>query len=452
MNSIQEKSYFSVRNLLVFLIPSLIGIFLFMVPVEGEDGITLPVAYLANLLSGVLGNAMAVILLCVLVLSALLTIVVTLAKPAAIMQDPFLKRLFVVGPLWLVVRVLGAIFGVMTFFQWGTETVWGELTGQIVFGDLLPILFAVFLFAGLLLPLLLNFGLLELCGALLNRIMRPLFKLPGRSSVDCLASWMGDGTVGVLLSNQQYEQGHYTKREAAVVATTFSVVSITFTIVILSYVELQHMFWQYYGTIVLAGLAAAIISPRIPPLSRKADTYIDHSTSEDEVFPKGTNLFKVGFNRAMKVAANTSRPSEHVKTGLQNVLDMWLGVIPVVMAVGTLALIVAELTPVFTWLGAPFVPVLELMQVPEAAAAGPTMVIGFADMLLPAILAGGIESEMTRFIIACLSVTQLIYLSETGGLLLASKLPVNFLDLVLIFIVRTIITLPIIVMMAHIFF
>ncbi|TSB45000.1 YjiH family protein [Alkalicoccobacillus porphyridii] len=452
MNSLQEPSYFSVRNLLVFLIPSLIGIFLFMVPLEGEDGITLPVAYLAEVLSNLLGNAMPVILLSVLLISAIATMIISISKPVFIMQSAFLKRLFVVGPLWVVIRLLGAIFGLMTYLQWGPEAVWGDYTGTIVYDDLLPILFAVFLFAGLLLPLLLNFGLLELCGALLNRLMRPLFKLPGRSSVDCLASWMGDGTVGVLLSNQQYEQGHYTKREAAIVSTTFSVVSITFTIVILSYVELQHMFWQYYGTIVLAGLAAAIISPRIPPLSRKKDTYIDHSTSEDEVFPKGTNLLAVGFNRAMKVSSKTTNPMAHVKNGLQNVLDMWLGVIPVVMAIGTLALIVAELTPFFTWVGAPFVPLLELMQVPEAAAAGQTMVIGFADMLLPALLAGGIESEMTRFIIACLSVTQLIYLSETGGLLLASKLPVNFLDLVLIFLIRTIITLPIIVMMAHIFF
>ncbi|MCM2676036.1 YjiH family protein [Alkalicoccobacillus plakortidis] len=453
MNSVKEKSYFSIRNLFIFLIPSLLGIFLFMVPLtDSDENITLPVAFMANTLLDLLAGATPTIILAVLLISVIMTIFVTIAKPASFMQNAFLKRLFVVGPFWLIIRVLGAIFGVMTYFQWGPEAVWGEYTGLVVYGDLLPVLFAVFLFAGLLLPLLLNFGLLELCGALLNKLMRPLFRLPGRSSVDCLASWMGDGTVGVLLSNQQYEQGHYTRREAAIVSTTFSVVSITFTIVILSYVELEHMFWPYYLTIVVAGLAAAIITPRIPPLSRKADTYIDGREAKNEVHPKGTNLFSLGFNRAMMVADRTAKPKEHVKNGLQNVMDMWLGVMPVVMAVGTLALIFAELTPVFTWLGAPFVPVLEWMQVPEAAAAGQTMVIGFADMLLPALLAGGIESEMTRFIIACLSVTQLIYLSETGGLLLASKLPVNFLDLVLIFLIRTIITLPVIVIMAHIFF
>src|SRR5699024_4173843 len=81
---------------------------------------------------------------------------------------------------------------------------------------LLYSLVSLFLFAGLFLPLLMNFGLMELFGTFTTLIMRPLFKLPGRSSIDSLASWIGDGTIGVLLTSKQYEDGFYTKREAAV--------------------------------------------------------------------------------------------------------------------------------------------------------------------------------------------------------------------------------------------
>ena len=63
-----------------------------------------------------------------------------------------------------------------------------------------------------------------------------------------------------------------------------------------------------------------------------------------------------------------------------------------------------------------------------------------------------IESELTRFVIAAVSVTQLIYMSEVGGLLLGSKIPVNFLDLVIIFVLRTVIALPIIAGVAHLLF
>ncbi len=73
-------------------------------------------------------------------------------------------------------------------------------------------------------------------------------------------------------------------------------------------------------------------------------------------------------------------------------------------------------------------------------------------MFLPAVIGSGIESEFTKFAIVCVSVSQLSYMSEVGGLLLASKLPKSFFAFVIIFLERTIITLPIIVLMAHLIF
>ena len=86
------------------------------------------------------------------------------------------------------------------------------------------------------------------------KVMRPLFKLPGRSSIDALTSWIGDGTIGVLLTSKQYEDGYYTKKEAAIIGTTFSVVSITFAIVIIEEVGLGSYFLPYYGTVILTGI------------------------------------------------------------------------------------------------------------------------------------------------------------------------------------------------------
>lgn len=138
-----------------------------------------------------------------------------------------------------------------------------------------------------------------------------------------------------------------------------------------------------------------------------------------------------------------------MEEGLHNALDMVFAVLPVVMAVGTFALIIAEYTPIFQYLGTPFVPFLEFLNVAEAEKAAQTIVVGFADMFIPSILAAGsIESDTTRFIVAAMSVTQLIYMSEVGALLLGSKIPVNLWELFLIFILRTLVTLPVIVLMA----
>ncbi len=437
----------------LFIIPSLIGILLFMTPIPMQEGLTIPIAIMSNALQGSIGALIPAIMTTLIIFAAFATIVVKVMRPTFVRHSAFMTNLFNVSPVWTVVRVVGAIFAVMTYFQLGPKAVWSDETGGTLLIGLLPVLFSVFLFAGLLLPLLLNFGLLEFVGYLLTKVMRPLFKLPGRSSIDALASWLGDGTIGVLLTSKQYEEGFYTKKEAAIIGTMFSVVSITFCLVVIDQVGLADYFIPFYLTVVLAGIACALIMPRIPPLSRKADTFINEKPrqADDEAFPKGYTAISYGYEQAVKRASQNGL-SETVQDGFKNVLDMWLGVAPIVMALGTTALIIAETTPLFQWLGIPFIPLLELLQIPFAQEASETIMIGFADMFLPSIIGSGIESELTRFVIAALSVSQLIYMSEVGGLLLGTKIPVSFKDLLIIFLIRTLISLPIIAGVAHIYF
>lgn len=447
------KSTYSSKSFLKFFIPSLLGVLIFMTPIMHNGEITIPIAIISKLLQNSISAYIPTILTILIVLSTAVSILVKVLQPSFIVNHKYLNSLFNLSPLWFVCRILGAVIITMVLLQVGPEFIWSPDTGGMLVNDLLPVLFAVFLFAGLFLPLLLNFGLLELFGSLLSKVMRPIFTLPGRSSIDCITSWLGDGTIGVLLTGKQYEEGHYTKREAAVISTTFSAVSITFSLVIISQVGLGHLFVPFYLTVTIAGIVAAIVIPRIPPLNKKSDTYIDGSKKvEKEIIPEGYSPLKWGIKNAVDRAEQNTSITEFFVEGIKNVLDMWIGVLPVVVAMGTIALIIATYTPVFKVLGAPFIPFLNLLQIPEATAASQTILVGFADMFLPSVLASGISSELTRFVIAALSVTQLVYMSEIGGLLLGSKIPVNLKDLILIFLTRTIVTLPVISLCAHLLF
>ncbi|MCY6356438.1 YjiH family protein [Clostridium sp. ZS2-4] len=449
----QVKNSYSSKDLFQFIIPSLLGILFFMTPISYNGKITIPIAILSKFVQNHLSNKLPGIMTIIICITFVGTMTAKTLKPKTFSNDKFLSTLFNVSPLWVFARILGAVFAILTFFKIGPEWIWSEKTGGLLLNDLLPILFSVFLFAGMLLPLLLDFGLLEFFGAIFTKIMRPIFSLPGRSSIDCIASWLGDGTIGVMLTSKQYEEGYYTKREAAVIGTTFSAVSITFSLIVISQVNLGHLFIPFYLTVTLSGLAAAIITPRIPPLSRKPDTYFNDIKKEDsEVIPKNHTPFTWGLTKAIEKASNSYTFTDFLKQGMKNILDMWLGVAPIVMAMGTLALILAEYTPIFKLMGLPFIPLLKLLHIPEAREASQTLIVGFADMFLPSVIGATIKSELTRFVIACTSVTQLIYMSEVGGLLLGSKIPVSLKELVIIFIQRTLITLPIITLIAHIIF
>ena len=445
MKLLQDKRFY------LFLIPSLIGAFLFITPIQHNGNLTIPIAIAANLMLDAMGDHALTIIWLLISLSALTTLWHKLRPIAFLQRNEKLNSLFSVSGFWFAVRILGFLFANMIYFGIGPDWIIGDATGGLVINDLLPILVCVFFLAGLLLALLLNYGLLDFFGALLIKIMRPVFNLPGRSALDCVASWLGDGSIGVLLTAKQYEEGFYSKREATVIATTFSAVSITFALVVITEVALEHMFVPFYLVVSAAGIVTAIIVPKLPPLSRVPDSYYTAVPHREDI-PKGISPIRYALQLALNKAENAPSLRKFLAEGLENVVEMWFGTLPVILAMGTVALVIAEFTPLFDILGLPFIPLYQLLQIPEAEAASRTVIVGFADMFLPSVIAGSIESELTRFVVAATSVTQLIYMSEIGSIIMGSKIPVSLKNLFIIFLERTLVSLPVIALLAHLLF
>ena len=444
-----------------FLIPSIVGIFLFMIPVKYDDKWTVIVKIIADIIGEGLGDFLPFLCLIIVTLSSVLG-VAFLSKPNLITNYPMVKTTFEATAIWVAIRVVGTIFIWLTYFGVNADDdsegiihmITSADNGGFVLHDLLSVLVIIFFLAGLLLPLLLDFGLLEFIGALLTKIMRPIFTIPGRAAVDCMTSWIGDGTLGVMLTANQYEGGYYSKREAAIIATTFSAVSITFSIVVLAQVDLMEYFGLYYLLICAVGVVCAIIIPRIPPLSLKKDEFLVEGKAMGETLPEGfTSSTQYGLHLAMKRVEEHRGVEQFLENGIKNAAGMWFGVLPVVMCIGTLALVLANHTTIFDILGLPFLPLLNLLDVPQAVEVSKTMIVGFTDMFTPSIIAAStITSPMAKFIVAVISVTQLIYLSEVGGLILGSKIPVNLPELFIIFLERTIVSLLIVAPAAHLIF
>ena len=386
-------------------------------------------------------------LLCV---SAAGTVYALLFRRGAEGETKLFDRLFLVAPVWVVLRLAGLIMGTMTMFQIGPEMFWQPSTGGTVLNDLAVNIVPIFLFAGLLMPFLTDYGLMEFIGTLLKRIFRRLFTLPGRSAIDALASWMSSAPVGVLITIQQYVSGHYTGREAAVIATNFSVVSVPFALLVAKTVGVDNRFPEYYMAVVLTGVITAMIMPRIPPLSRFEDKAYDTLHPMRETRGDGSgSLIREALSLAAKRAALAAPFKDQMRIAAGNILDIWFGLVPAVIAVGGAGLILAEETQILQTITAPIVPLLTMAGLPEAAAAAPALIAGFLDMFLPALLGSGIESELTRFVIGVISVTQLIYMSEIGILMIKCEIPLKFWHLLTVFLLRTIIGLPIVLAFAH---
>ena len=434
-----------------FLGPSVAGMLVFLVPIPTADGIDIGIGIVTGLVRELAGDALPAVVTAVVCASAATSLYGLLARPRWRREPGDLARAFAASPVGAAVRVVGAAVACMVLFDAGPNWITSGETGGVILRDLATVIFAVFLFASVLLPLLTEFGLMEFVGTLAQHAFRPLLTLPGAAAVDCAASWFGSSTVGVVITAKQYDAGRYTQREAAVIALNFSVVSVAFAKVIVDFAGLSAHFFAFYGALLVSGAAAAIVTPRLPPLSRKQDRYAtaDARAHQDDPDPAGSGPLSLGLRRARARAAKSPSWTTLLRAGAATTFDIWFGLLPLVVTVGTLSLAAATHTPAFDWLSYPLVFLVEILGLPEARAAAPALLVGFADQFLPVVLAQGIDSELTRFVVACASATQLVYMSEVGAFLIRSNLPVGFRDLLAVFLLRTAITVPICALVGH---
>ena len=166
-----------IRGRLKFILMSVLGIILFLIPItvteDGEKQTTLPVAFLAGLLKDLLGNAMPLVIVLIITISGILSLICSTALKNKLNPEGLMNNAFNVKIVWLLLRILAVIFVWMTYLKIGPKAIYSADTGGLVFESLLPTLVTVFFFAALFLPLLMEYGLLELLGPIFRPIMRP---------------------------------------------------------------------------------------------------------------------------------------------------------------------------------------------------------------------------------------------------------------------------------------
>ena len=461
-NKNQQKS--SVWKFIIF---SIIGAFLFLAPIpDGEGAFNIPLGYIISWLNGVFRgvsfgeyapDTMAgtwdlryMLALVAITVSFLGTLLAYIAKPKFIMDNPKVKEVFYSSPIYFISKAIAVVVIWMLFLNVGPAAVIGSFTGDVMIG-LVAGLMTIFLILGPAIPFLTDFGLMEFIGVLIRKVVRTLFTLPGRASIDLMASWFGSSAAGVIITRDQHAQGFYTGREAAVVAVNFALVSVPFSYVIADLINLEMHFLLFYGIIAITCIILAMIMPRIWPLRNLSDEYLSEVGKQiEEEAPSNIPMGAYAVQLASKRAGQTTA-GDVVKSGLNSYLNIFMDLIPIILAWGTLAIILVELTPIFDIIAWPMGAFLSLLRVEYAFDVAPATLVGFVDMYIPGLLVGGAPAA-TRFIIGALSIVQIIYLAETGALIIKSKIPLGIGKLFIIFMMRTIIALPILVLLTRLFF
>ena len=207
-----EKKYTNTTNLIKFILGSGFGVLMFLVPIPQGDSFTTLLDYLKTFVKNLFGGSLPYILTVIMVVAAVMSLYDYFCKPDWIRNNHYLKKAFSTTPFYLVSKVIGAIVTIMVVFNCGPEFIISIDTGATIV-DLCCTLLCIVVSFSFVLPFLTDCGIMEFLGVITRPVVRPLFGVPGRASVDLIASWFGASNAAVILTREQYMKGFYTKKK-----------------------------------------------------------------------------------------------------------------------------------------------------------------------------------------------------------------------------------------------
>ncbi|CAH2213820.1 YjiH family protein [Tepidibacter aestuarii] len=362
---------------------------------------------------------------------------------------------YLLGAAYTVIYTLHVSFDQFV----GPEWIVGGATGGTVIPAIVIGVAWIIPVGAFFMPFLLSYGGIDFVGSILEPLMRPIFKVPGKSAVDAIASFVSSSSMAVIITSKLYKTNIYTKREASVIATCFSAVSVGFAVLVIKTAGLSEHFIKVYFSSLLIAFIITIFMVRIPPLSKKPNVYFNgrRQTKEEIVSESKFELgiFKKGIDRAAKRAYTAENIFKEISSSLIDGYTILPKVLTLLSAVGITGLIVAEYTPFFHWVGMLFIPILKIFAIPNAAEIAPSVPVGIAEMFLPVLLIADKVDVLdigARYFITTLSMVQIIFFSETIVVMIATRLPVKLSELIICFLERTLIGIPIIALSMHILF
>lgn len=425
-------------NVVRFLLPSALGLAFFAFPVSIQGRVTVPFDLAVRWLLRQMPTEVAVYCLILTVFGAVATVFVR-CRPTI----PKLLEGFRTSTPLILLRIAGVALAILYFLRIGPEVLFQKGVADLIWDKLALSVAVIVPLGATLLVLLVRYGLLEFIGTVMRPVMRPLFRLPGRSALDSLTSWVGSYSVGLYLTRKLMEDGYYNRRETYTIVTCFSTVSIGFVALVAQTLSILHLFPLIFFTYFFAVYLLTFILARTWPIARQPEEYLAPPRPEPTVREGGRGLLRTAWEAAILKANQAPRLRGMLREGFTDGLVLASTILGSIIAVGTAAIVLAKETQIFHVLGQPLVPVLNALGLPDSEILAPATLVGVAEMYIPALLTQ--EAALpARFFIAVLSISQLIFFSAVAPMMIDMfrAVPIRARELVALFLMRTAVLIP----------
>ncbi|WP_449598599.1 YjiH family protein [Niallia sp. Marseille-Q9988] len=431
----QGQTLTSIPNILKFVCFSLIGIFVFFVPITVNGTSSIPLDHIVTWLNTTFPSLTPIYALLIILGGAIY---------------PFVTKTWNQGLfniVFSILKIMGLVVGIIIYLKAGPDWLMNEHVGLFLFDTLVVPVGIMVPLGGVFLSLLVGYGLFEFMGVFCQRIMKPIFKSPGRSAVSALASFVASFAVGLLITNKEFKDGKYTVKQAAIIATGFSTVTVAFMIIVAKTLDLMSMWNLYFFVTAFVTFVVTAITVRIWPINKMSDEYYNGMEGKPEEIVK-EKYIQNAWKQAMEASNNAPSIGKNLWVNLRDGMVMTMSILPSILSVGLIGILLAEYTNLFDILGYIFYPFTTLLQLPDAFLIAKAAALGITEMFLPALLV--VEATLvTKFVIAVVCVSSILFLSASIPSVLSTDIPISFPKLLVIWLERTILSLIIVTPIAY---
>ena len=433
-----EKKKFKSSDIVLFIFYALFGIFMFFVPITIAGTKSIPIDHITSLVKKIPNYN--------LVFGVFMVLAgIAYAIKTKSWQKSKLHSVF------FAIKLISLVFVFMYLTNKGPA--------RIFDGDMLPLIWngimvsvtTIVPIGSVFLAFLTGFGLMEFIGVFMEPVMRPVFKTPGRSAVDAVASFVGSYSLALLITNRVYLEDTYTKKEAAIIATGFSTVSATFMIIVAKTLDLLDYWLAYFWITLFVTFLVTAITARIFPLNKKPQEYYSGKEYVPEEKKKVT--FGEAIEAGMEAYKNSGSLASVVKDNFIDGFKMALNIAPSLLGVGMIGLLLAEYTPIFDLIGYIFYPFTLITRVEEPLMVAQALGMSIAEMLLPApVVANAGLGLIAKMLVAVVSVSEILFFSASIPVMMGTEIPLKFSDYIIIWIERVILSIVITMPILYLFF
>jgi nucleoside recognition membrane protein YjiH len=428
------------KSILYFILWSLLGSFIFFVPISVNGSRTIPLDHVLTAIQNVVPWFGPIFALLVIIIGGIL---------------PFYDKSWnrdLVTKILSFLKLFGIGAGFMAYFRFGPEWLMQD--------DVLPFLWTkVAVPVAIIVPLgsifltfIISYGLLEFIGVLTRPIMRPVWKLPGRAAVDALTSFVGSFAIAMFLTNRIFKQGKYTEREAAIILTGFSSVSASFMVIVAKTLGLMGYWNTFFWTTLLVTYLVTAISARVYPITSIKNKYFQNVGHPERKL--GGNLLANAVREGLAAAGKSDSLHRNIWSNLKDGMAMNCRLISTIISVGLISFVLAKTTPVFDYIGYIFYPFTHLTRIPDPAVVAKATAIAGAEMFIPSAIVAGTEGValISKFVVGIVSISLILFFSGSIPCVLATDVRLSIRNLVIIMLERAVLSLIIAAVLAHFFF